>query len=76
MVFNTYFNWGDVTQNSALMDIQNIATHEFGHGFGLADLYQLKYSSLTTYGYASEGQTNKRTLEPNDIASIQAIYGP
>lgn len=75
MVFNTYFTWGDATQNPTVMDIQNIATHELGHSFGLADLYQLKYSAQTMYGYASQGQTNKRTLESGDIAGIQALYG-
>ena len=75
IVFNTYFQWGDANSDSALMDIQNIATHEFGHGFGLADLYKPKLSALTMYGYASEGQIDKRTLEAGDIAGIQAIYG-
>jgi hypothetical protein len=75
IVFNTYYSWGDATKNNNLMDIQNIATHELGHGFGLNDLYQPKWSAETMYGYASEGQTDKRTLDTGDIAGIQAIYG-
>jgi hypothetical protein len=75
MVFNTYYSWGDATVTSSLMDIQNIATHELGHGWGLADLYQAKWSIETMYGYASQGQTNKRTLEAGDISGIQALYG-
>ena len=39
------------------------------------DLYQSKLSAVTMYGYASEGQTTKRTLESGDIAGIKAIYG-
>jgi hypothetical protein len=75
IVFNTQFTWGDALGNPSVMDLQNIATHELGHGFGLGDLYQLKWSEQTMYGYASEGQINKRTLESGDIAGIQALYG-
>jgi hypothetical protein len=58
-----------------VMDFLNIATHELGHGFGLGDLYQSKWSTQTMYGYADYGETMKRTLESGDIAGIQAIYG-
>jgi Matrixin len=75
IVFNTQFGWGDASTDASKMDLQNIATHEIGHGFGLGDIYQSKLSALTMYGYAGEGQTNKRTLEPGDIAGIQALYG-
>ena len=76
IVFNTkYFTWGDATATSGVMDVQNIATHELGHGFGLADLYQDQYAELTMYGYGSAGEIQKRTLEPGDIAGIQALYG-
>ena len=75
IVFNTQFVWGDATVDPEKMDLQNIATHELGHGFGLGDLYQSKLSALTMYGYASEGQVNKRTLESGDIAGIRALYG-
>ena len=30
ILFNTRFNWGDATNNSVVMDLQNIATHELG----------------------------------------------
>jgi hypothetical protein len=76
IIFNTYYTWGNATTSSAVMDIQNIATHELGHGFGLGDLYQRKWSDQTMYGYASYGETQKRTLESGDIAGIQALYGP
>ena len=75
IVFNTQWTWGDAGSNPSLMDLQNIATHELGHGFGLADLYQRKMSELTMYGYATEGETKKRTLESGDIAGIKALYG-
>ena len=74
MFDNKDFNWG--TDGGALvMDVQNIATHEIGHGLGLSDLYNGKWSEQTMYGYADEGQINKRTLDSGDIAGIQALYG-
>ena len=75
IAFNTDYLWGDATTNSDLMDLQNIATHEIGHGFGLANLYKRKLSDLTMYGYASEGETIKRDLAQGDIDGIQALYG-
>jgi hypothetical protein len=79
IVFNTHYTWADVKPTTVVtsltMDFQNIATHELGHGFGLSDLYQAKYSAQTMYGYASASETSKRTLESGDIAGIQALYG-
>ena len=57
------------------MDVQNIVTHEFGHGWGLADLYDTSCSEETMYGYSEEGETKKRTLNDGDIAGIQELYG-
>lgn len=76
MQYNTYYNWGDAsTGGSGVMDIQNIATHEFGHAFGLSDIYSGAYSKVTMYGYSNYGETEKRTLEAQDIAGIRKIYG-
>jgi Matrixin len=75
IVFNTQYTWGDATVTPSLMDVQNIATHEIGHGFGLADLYDTQWSEQTMYGYGSAGETKKRTLESGDIAGIQKLYG-
>ena len=75
IVFNTKYVWGDASSDVTKMDLQNIATHELGHGFGLADLYDKQWIELTMYGYANYGETNKRSLEAGDIAGIQAIYG-
>lgn len=74
--FNTKYIWGDATSNSAVMDLQNIATHEFGHGVGLADLYTPVCSAVTMYGYSDYGETQKRTLELPDINGLQVLYGP
>ena len=75
--FNTGFVWGDATTNSDpyLMDIQDIATHEIGHGTGLGDLYQSYCSQATMYGYSSYREMQKRTLESGDINGIRKLYG-
>lgn len=75
IAFNLYYTWGDADDESGVMDLQNIATHELGHGFGLADLYQRKLSDLTMYGYAHLGEIIKRDLAQGDIDGIQALYG-
>ena len=56
------------------MDFENIATHELGHSAGMDDIYDLTCSSVTMYGYADYGETNKRTLEQPDITGIQKLY--
>lgn len=75
IAFNTDYTWGDAEVDSTLMDLQNIATHELGHGFGLADIYKPKLSYLTMFGYSGEGDTQKRDLAQGDIDGIQALYG-
>ena len=76
IVFNTFHNWGiDPTKKDRAFDVQNIATHEFGHPVGLDDLYDEIYSELTMYGYSSKGETEKCTLEEGDIDGAQELYG-
>lgn len=74
-VFNTYYTWGNAEVNPDVMDLQNIATHEFGHN-GLADLRPPKDAELTMYYASTLGETKKRTLGVGDILGIQALYGP
>jgi len=40
-----------------MIDVQDIVTHEFGHWFGLDDLYSEADYWLTMYGYADYGET-------------------
>jgi hypothetical protein len=75
MLFNDKWEWGNATDNKSLMDLQNIATHEFGHAAGLADLYTDSCTFVTMYGYSGEGDMVKRTLEQPDITGLRAIYG-
>jgi len=73
--YNTRFEWGDATINSSKMDLENIAVHELGHAVGLADIYSTSCSDVTMYGYSTEGETSKRTLEHPDITGLQTMYG-
>lgn len=81
VLFNTYFTWGNADTNNdgtidnpSVMDLQNIATHETGHGLGLADIYQNSCSTVTMYGYSGYGEIQKRTLEQPDITGLQKLY--
>ncbi|GAI99425.1 unnamed protein product [marine sediment metagenome] len=62
------------TGEAAKYDIQNIATHEFGHTLLLGDLYGGGDTEKTMYGLSSEGETKKRTLHQDDIDGIRHIY--
>ena len=55
-------------------DVQDIATHEFGHSLGLADLYGSSDSDKTMYGYSAMGETKKRTLTQDDMDGITYLY--
>ncbi len=74
IMFDTDFVWGDATVDSSKMDLQNIATHELGHGVGLSDVYETNCSAVTMYGYSTEGETDKRTLETPDITGLRTLY--
>lgn len=74
MMFDTDWTWGDAEGNQSVMDLQNIATHELGHGVGLADVYETACSEVTMYGYSDYGETQKRTLEAPDIKGVQTLY--
>jgi len=53
-------------------DLQNAATHEFGHVFGLGHVqspFNTMYPTVTT------GETYKRSLASGDAAGIRASYG-
>ncbi len=73
--YNTYFSWGDAEADPTKMDLAGIATHEIGHGIGLADLYTTLCKDVTMYGYSTEGEYKKRTLESGDLTGLWKIYG-
>lgn len=75
MQFNNYYQFGDASVNgSAVMDLQNVATHELGHGAGMADLYSGGCSVETMYGYSAYGEIIKRDLSNGDIQGIRKLY--
>lgn len=76
LFFNTGSDWtfGDAIDNSALMDLQNIAAHEIGHSAGMDDIYTSECQEETEFGYSSVGETKKRDLNAGDIAGISKLY--
>jgi len=76
VLFDTDFNpWGNADSGQKVMDLQNIATHEIGHGVGLDDIYDAVCNQVTMYGYSDYGEIIKRTLEQPDITGLQKLYG-
>ncbi len=72
-VFNSDLPWS-TSGDSTSYDLQNIATHEFGHWLVLGDLYSSRDSALTMYGYGGLGEIIKRDLGRGDITGINKIY--
>jgi hypothetical protein len=63
ILFNADPDNDGTTENTNVMDLQNIATHELGHGIGLDDLYEDICYMETMYGYSDYGEVTKRGLE-------------
>jgi FlgD Ig-like domain/Matrixin len=77
LVFDhVYWDFGvSVCGSTTKFDLQNVATHEFGHWLCLADLYGGSDVNQTMYGYVDYGECNKKDLYTGDIAGIKSIYG-
>jgi hypothetical protein len=75
--FNDYFAWSldAPTETDKQMDLQNIATHEFGHASGLDDLKKPKAWELTMYAWSDYEEIKKRDLGTGDILGITTLYG-
>ena len=65
-----YFDFS-VSGERGKADIQNTATHEIGHTIGLEHTSDRNTTMAPT---AETGDTNKRTLEEDDINGICALY--
>ena len=74
LAFNSQLPWG-IGQSASYFDIQNIATHELMHFHNLSDLFGAADVDKTMYGYSGTDEIKKRTLEADDIAGAQWIYG-
>jgi hypothetical protein len=52
--------------------VQDVATHEFGHALGLR---HTSISVATMYATTTACSQNWRSLDPDDIAGVEALYG-
>lgn len=64
---------GDCAGVPGTYDVQNIATHEFGHQVGLIDLYTSTDRDLTMYGYGDMAELKKDSLSTGDIIGAQTL---
>ena len=79
-LFNTTFKWanlgaeGDGCYETAgsVYDVGNIATHEFGHTYGLDHPSSARFETMYAYGFS--GETLKRSLAVGDRNGANAIY--
>nr|MDO8134765.1 hypothetical protein [Candidatus Njordarchaeum guaymaensis] len=74
IVFDINYAWGDANITPSVMDVQNIATHELGHGAGLDDLYDAPAYRETMYGRSAPGEIIKRDLYKGDKQGITKLY--
>jgi len=73
--YNVRYAWS-LSGEANRMDLQNIATHEIGHTYGLSHPSDVAANScLTMYPTADYGETQKRTLGDGDILGIRSVYG-
>jgi hypothetical protein len=74
ILLNDAFMWGDASDISSLMDVQNILTHELGHCAGMGDVYEPAAGEETMYGYSAEGEVKKRDLYKGDTTGVTSLY--
>lgn len=79
-VFNKRYPWaifdptgGECQSTPDAYDVQDIATHEFGHWVGLDDLYNAADRDLTMYGYGAGGELKKRDLGMGDLTAAGIV---
>jgi hypothetical protein len=77
-LFNTRVRWAVLPNDPdgcekkvSLYDVGNIATHEFGHAYGLGHVAD-RFATMYPVGYT--GETLKRTPADGDLAGINSIY--
>lgn len=74
MVFNTSYSWSNTaTCSGSKYDLQGVATHEWGHVFGLA--HDATAGSQQVMKPASSTcETAQRKLGAGDVAGITWLY--
>jgi hypothetical protein len=79
-VFNLKYRWwkapgeGDGCFEGAgiVYDVANIATHEFGHSYGLDHPAGARFETMYAFGFS--GETLKRSLATGDRNGVAALY--
>jgi hypothetical protein len=78
-VFNKRLAWFMATsegdgcyENQPQYDLRNIATHEFGHTYGLGHAADGRWETMYPYGYT--GETLKWSLGAGDSDGVRALY--
>jgi hypothetical protein len=73
MVFNSNLDWS-ASGEANKFDVQDVATHEAGHVYGLDHVNSPKEAVMTMYPFVSPGETLKRTLCNGDSLGLNALY--
>ena len=78
-VFNSRLAWFNATtegdgcsENVVAYDVRNIATHEFGHTYGLGHAANDRFETMYPYGYT--GETLKWSPANGDLAGMNVLY--
>ena len=77
-IFNKNYPWfiastidGGCVESVAKYDVANVATHEFGHTYGM-DHVSARFNTM--YPYVYTGETLKRSLASGDKQGILTLY--
>jgi hypothetical protein len=78
-IFNSAYDWTSIGSATVAegecnnrYDLQNVATHEAGHFFGLGEDYDDQ--STTMYVSSKRCQTSKRALSSSDVSVVSGLY--